>query len=240
MNLSNKIQETFDDVKCKPELKLKTKDYLNEIRLKKNGQNRFNHRKNLIVAFVSLIFVVGIGSYSFLMAPFSYVSVDVNPSLELVLNRLDWVIEAKAYNEDGEVILSDVSLKGMNYKDAITCLAKSEKMKEYLDQDSVYNFTIASGSSHKEAELCLTIESLSSVLDYPYNSIHSDLHCVEEAHKEDLSLGKYTAYQELLQYDSTITIEDCHHMSVEEMHHQTETHKSNCQGGMKHHGGNHN
>ena len=233
MNSENKIREAFSYVEAEDELKQKTKDYLHSIN-KKRKFTFWNGRK-IVGAFAALVLAVGVGLYSFLLMPFSYVSLDVNPSLELVLNRLDWVLEVKAYNEDGENVLADVSLEGMSYKDAITCIAESKKMQEYLNEGSVYNFTIASGSSHKENELCADVEKLAQILDYPLHCTHSDLKCVEEAHKEDLSLGKYTAYQELIQYDESVTLEDCHHMSVEEMHHMTETHKSHDHKQEHHH-----
>ena len=235
MSPSNKLHESLNFIHADEQLIKQTKEKLDTVRHKKTKGGANNFRRNLGLVLTVLILAVGIGSYSFLYTPFSYVSIDVNPSLELVLNRFDWVIEAKAYNEDGKDLLENLDLNGKSVKDAILCIAGSEKMQEYIDENSIYTFTIASSSYHKENELCVNIEELSKDLDCPGNSVHSDLHCVEEAHKEDVSLGKYTAYQELLQVDDTITIEDCHHMSVDEMHHLAESHKSEDHHEHKHH-----
>ncbi len=235
MNSSNKIREGFDLIKADEHLKNQTREKINAVRNRRSRQFKGNRKRNLALVLSTLILVIGMSGYSLIFTPFSYVSIDVNPSLELVLNRFDWVIEAKAYNEDGEDLLDGLDLKGKNYKEAIACIAGSQKMQEYLDENSIYTFTIASSSHHKENELCMDITILSQELDCPGNSVHSNLHYVEEAHKEDLSLGKYTAYQELLQVDDTITIEDCHHMSVEEMHHMTESHQSKDHHSQEHH-----
>lgn len=233
MNSSNKIRKSFDTVLADEQLKEQTRKKLNSVHRKKACGFGRNVKQNLGLMMTVLILAIGIGGYSLFATPFSYVSVDVNPSLELVLNRFDWVIEVKAYNSDGEDLLKDLDLKGKHYKEAILCLTESEKMQEYLDGTSTYTFTIASGSHHKENELCMELDELSKGLDCPGNSVHSDLHCVEEAHKENLSLGKYTAYQELLQVDETITIEDCHHLSVDEMHRMAESCQSESH--HKHH-----
>ena len=50
---------------------------------------------------------VSIGGYSYIQTPVSYVSIDVNPSVELTLNRVDRVISATAFNGDGEAVLED-------------------------------------------------------------------------------------------------------------------------------------
>ena len=50
--------------------------------------------------------------YSWVQRPVSYVSIDVNPSIELALNRFDRVVYAAAYNLEGEEILNGLSLKG--------------------------------------------------------------------------------------------------------------------------------
>ncbi len=49
--------------------------------------------------------------------PYSYVSLDVNPSIEFSLNRFNIVLSAKGVNSDGEEILSGLhigSLKNMH------------------------------------------------------------------------------------------------------------------------------
>ncbi|BCJ97858.1 anti-sigma-I factor RsgI family protein [Anaerocolumna chitinilytica] len=49
-------------------------------------------------------------------SPYSYVSLDVNPSIYYTLNRFDQVINVKAVNDDGKVILEKINISGLKYK----------------------------------------------------------------------------------------------------------------------------
>lgn len=62
----------------------------------------------------------GVWAYT---SPYSYVSLDINPSIEYTVNRFDMVIDVKPVNDDGEEILSQINLNNLNNKkisDAIT------------------------------------------------------------------------------------------------------------------------
>jgi len=48
--------------------------------------------------------------------PYSYVSLDVNPSIEFTLNRFDRVLSVEAVNADGEEILKKVTLDEVKYE----------------------------------------------------------------------------------------------------------------------------
>ena len=51
-----------------------------------------------------LCFVVTGGGYHYYYAQAALISVDVNPSIELTVNRLDRVTSSSALNEDGEAL----------------------------------------------------------------------------------------------------------------------------------------
>ncbi len=55
----------------------------------------------------------GVWAYA---APYSYVSLDVNPSIEYTLNRLDRVIKVRAVNDDGQSILDELNIADLNNK----------------------------------------------------------------------------------------------------------------------------
>lgn len=49
-------------------------------------------------------------------SPYSYVSLDVNPSIYYTLNRFDQVINVKAVNDDGKIILEKIKIAGLKHK----------------------------------------------------------------------------------------------------------------------------
>ena len=70
--------------------------------------------------------------YKVLKTPVSYISIDVNPSLELELNCFARVITAQAYNEEAKSILEEISVRGEKYTEAIEIIMESEEMSGYL------------------------------------------------------------------------------------------------------------
>ena len=164
---------------------------------------------------VCAIVVIGIRGYSILNTAVSYISIDLNPSIELALNRFDNVIEASAYNDDGAAILESNILKGKSYIDAVDTLLSSDEFNSYINEESELNFTIVSDNKEK------IIEGLQNCHGYgQYNSscheANSDI--VSDAHSHGLSFGKYRAYLELSEYDSSITTDDCKDMTMRQIY----------------------
>jgi hypothetical protein len=75
-------------------------------------------------AAVAAALVVLIGGTSALAygTPYSYVSVDVNPSIELSLNMFDRVLSVKAVNDDGAEVLSQIDLNQLNNQNINTAI----------------------------------------------------------------------------------------------------------------------
>ena len=79
---------------------------------------------------------MGVGGYSIYRRPVSYISIDVNPSIELAINRFDKVVSAKGYNADGQDILQHVPLKNISYMQAIDRLMQDAYYSRFLNKDS--------------------------------------------------------------------------------------------------------
>lgn len=231
MDLQNKVRDAFDCVKADEELKNSTKAFLQKARQR---ESRRMPAFPLAAACALLTVFLCIGSYVLLWMPVAYVSIDVNPSLELELNRLDRVISVRAYNEDGERIAGTVSVKGMPYEKAIETIVDSEEMQPYLTQDAALTFTVATDSPGKEERLLSEIAQSHGCVDHGGISVRADISLVGEAHGNGLSLGKYLVYQLLLEYDPSVTVQDCHDMSMSELHGRLEEHEHGAN-----HGGGH-
>lgn len=226
--MANKIADAFDCIKMDPRLKESTKQFLSEKRNKKSiVLQRLFVKRAIQAVCAMLLLVIGIGGYSLVQTPVSYVSIDVNPSIELALNRLDRVVSATAYNEEGINILKDLSLKGKRYTDAIDEVINCEAMEPYLTDESELFFTVAADQNH-ENKIRTEVENYIGKMgrNCEYNST-KDIGVVSQAHKHGLSLGKYYSYLKLCQYDGTITIDDCKHMSMSEIHHLMKKHGQN-------------
>ena len=206
--LANHIHDAFDSIRADEELKGSTRQFLLEQR---GGGGVYSHRpgisKMLVTVCILLLFVVGAGGYSWMQAPVSYVSIDVNPSVELALNRLDRVVGITAFNADGAALVEGLSLKGKKYTDAVNLIVDGTVMRAYLSDDAELVFTVAAPGM-RSSKLQAGIAQCHSSGEHNCYSVSADIGLVSVAHEYGFSLGKYHAYLQLSAYDSTITVED--------------------------------
>lgn len=226
--LTDKIHNAFDNIKADVTLKESTKQFV--LTKRRNKVSLFSYlafQKTFPIAIcIALVFVVGIGGYSWIQAPVSYISIDVNPSIELALNRFDRVVSATAYNQEGKDILKNLSLNGKIYTIAIDEIVENQTMNTYLTEESEIIFTIATNHSH-ESDINTGVQRCCGHTGHNSQSISADTSIVEEAHNNGLSLGKYYAYLQLAQYDDTITIDEFKEMSMAEIYGLTCGHEHN-------------
>ncbi len=211
--MTNKIQQAFDNIQADPRLVEATKRALAAKRTKKS------HKKPgliLALACMTLSFIAGMQAYAWILTPVSYVSIDVNPSMELALNRLDRVVSASPYNDEGAEILNGLQLRWKKYTDAIKTIMESNTMSTYLVDDPELLFTVASDKD-REIPLETGVTDASRETGHSCHSVFADMDTAALAHDSGLSLGKYNAYLLLLQYDADITIDQCKDMSISEI-----------------------
>lgn len=218
-DLTNKIHDAFDLVEANEELKSSTASFLRKEREKRGGQARRPAWRTTFAAVCAMAaLLIGVGGYYYTTrTPVSYVSIDVNPSVELALNRFDRVVSAAAYNEDGEIVLDDVDVNGKLYTDAIDAIVESDAMRSYLNTNSALTFTVAAADDDKESAIMTGIENCAGCQEHGGQSYSANMDSITTAHECGLSFGKYAAYLVLSQYDDTVTTEECQNMSMAEI-----------------------
>ena len=91
--------------------KLKNKGYSigQELFIKQKHSTNRMVQKLSICASLALVLLsfVGIGSYSY-VEPYSYVSLDINASIEYALNRYDKVISVSGIKDEGQQVVSSI------------------------------------------------------------------------------------------------------------------------------------
>ena len=242
--IQNVIQKSMEEIQASKELKQNTLQYLEEQR--RRQERKLFHRKpyralRYALAVICIFLLAGAGSYSVYSKPVSYISIDVNPSIELGINRFDKVVSAKGYNQDGQDILQHVPLKNISYIQAIDRLLQDAYYSRFLTGDSKLVLTVISDQSDVMLQ---KINGNDSFQDYGAVTYSSDTACMTEAHQHEMSFGKYRAYLELSQYDANITVEDCHGMTISEIqdrietcrgHNKENTQKKHSESHKKHH-----
>ncbi|MEI3293189.1 MAG: hypothetical protein V8R63_06945 [Thomasclavelia ramosa] len=66
------------------------------------------------------------------IVPVAYVSLDINPSLELQLDAKDIVIKVVTYNQEDQRVIDKLTLTGVKLQAAILTLLSDEQYNDYL------------------------------------------------------------------------------------------------------------
>jgi ElaB/YqjD/DUF883 family membrane-anchored ribosome-binding protein len=82
----------------------------------------------------------------------TYITVDINPSVELIVNRKEIVIYANPLNEDGEVLLAELELVGLPLDEALDLVIQTAIELGYIDVDAEETFVSISAIS-KNSEM---------------------------------------------------------------------------------------
>lgn len=216
--MANRIHNAFDSIKADERLKQSTKQYISAKQKEKAQFFRKPAFRRAAAAFCMIcVLALGIEGYVWIQTPVSYISIDVNPSIELALNRFNRVVSAKAYNEEAEGILNGLSLKWKDYTEAMEEIVDGKEMNDYLTDEAELIFTVVTDGG-QNGELAAGIEAYCGNTGRNCHSYNAGTEIVDEAHGNGLSVGKYYAYLQLYQYDESVTVEDCKGMSVSHIH----------------------
>lgn len=207
-------------------LKFKNKHYKKGqvVNMKENNKMRFFAKAGSIAAVLAITAVSG---YAY-TNPTSYVSLDVNPSIEYSVNAFDRVVSVTAVNDDGEAITKDLDLKNEKITKAIQKTVDKLIEEGYITDDDNAGIIIAiSNSDEKKAE-DLAEEIEEETQDYmEENGETAEVEAeavgkerVEEAKAMGVTPGKLNLVQKLAaSYDDAdeIVVEEWLNKSVKEI-----------------------
>ena len=159
----------------------------------------------------SLVYLAAPGS------PVAYVTVDINPSLELGISAKHNVVSVQALNEDAAILLSELKLKGQSLDEALANILEAAKKKQYLNTETPGIVISGSPAGNKEANLG-QIESILENTAEKFLDENASRVAVavvtanrsqrEEAQKLGLSVGKYTVYRDAQDRGINLQVEE--------------------------------
>ncbi len=124
-----------------------------------------------ISAILILLVLVVFTIYAFMYKKnTNYVTIDINPSIEFVLNKNDKVIDVVALDEDADILIVELDLIGLSYKDALNSLISASILTGFIDEFSYENSILVAAYSNKEEESeRLTDLTISKINEYLEN-----------------------------------------------------------------------
>lgn len=220
-----KWKSAFDQVHAEEELKDHTKEYLAKKIYSRKAEPRPVFRQaTALAAGLILLFFIG-GSWIF-MTPTAYISIDINPSLELGINRFNRIVSVEGYNDDGDNLAESLNITFMNYNDALDEIISNQSIEDYLDADALMSLTVAGDNETQYTEILNAAETCADGHENIY--CHSgDTEEMHEAHDAGVSFGKYRAYQILHGLNSAISLDDVRDMSMREIYNLIDSYKEN-------------
>lgn len=208
--MKSELKQAFDSIHAQEELKARTRTVL-----ARRCAPRRPRPLRMAVAVCALFFLMLLGGGTLYFSPVAVISVDVNPSLEMSVNRFDRVVDVRGYNEEGDALAQAVPLRFLNYEQAVERLLSSEQMQSYLNEDAALSIGVIGADAQRCGAMMNRLENCTA---------DSNAHCytagsevLDEAHELGMSCGKYQAFLQLQALDPTVTPEQVQDMTMREI-----------------------
>lgn len=214
--MRRRLQDAFDKIHAGQELKDRTLEFLENTT---NGyrERKFIPSKWLIAAAACFILLLSAGTgYSAYLTSVFAISIDVNPSIELGINRFNKVVSVDTYNEEGYAVMSAIDVYYLDYKEALEQILADKGMKEYIAQNQLIAITVFGKNEDKNNEMLDNVAASTAC--------YANVHCssgnskeITAAHEAGMSFGKYKAFLELQALDPDITAEDMQGLTMRQI-----------------------
>ena len=215
--MKDQIFNAFNQIHAEEALIEKTLEGMYSYREKRSRRAFFSQRGMALAVSFALMLCIGVTGWHTYFAQSFALTVDVNPSIEMTVNHIDRVISAKGLNPEGCEVLEAVSVKHMNYADAVDALLEEEKASGYLEEDGLALVAVACPDKEKAAKAIEHIDTTQADTPQTVVVIEPKKVAVDEAEKHDMSFGKYQAYLDLQEVAPEVTVEEVKEMSVQEI-----------------------
>lgn len=169
----------------------------------------------------------------------AFITLDVNPSIELALDENDIVLSAHGLNDDGAAVLQGPipaekatgarsktnrageslgsSLEGLHAEEALASLVSSEAFAPYLKDDAYVTLTIACDNPVQRERIVATGQICLDALPCQGSCHTATLEERAQAAEAGMGVQRYRAAQELMELDPALTWDDCRSMSMREL-----------------------
>ena len=152
----------------------------------------------------------------------SVIGIDVNPSVELSINRKERVLEARGLNTEAQAIIEGMDLKGVDLNVAVNAVVGSMVTHGYLDHlDNAILVTVSNDSVRKAKELRASVvgDIEQTLRENQVEAVVYDQQVIEDEERKALaqrfgiSYGKAYFLKELIDQNNNLDMEDMEELS---------------------------
>lgn len=220
--------DLFDKIASTPIQKLPEEDYI--VRELPTTRKIFSplHKIYALCSSVAMILMICFGFLHNYNTVESIIAIDVNPSVEISLNKSYKVLSVRANNMDGEKLIENKNFKNQNCDDVIAELTTSLSSNGYINKDR--NSILVSVSSPNEVKAA---EVKSRVVTDIKTTLHKqqidpviynqsipdkDTNELDKlAKKYHISFGKMKLIHSLMEKDPTLTIKELAELPIQDI-----------------------
>lgn len=214
--MNNTFKELFSPIHAEEALKDRTREFLAEKTQGYTGAKTGERNFRFYAAACACLLLVLFGGRWFYFTPVAVISIDINPSIEMGINRFDKVVSVDGFNEDGLEISGTLNVKYQNYTDAIEQILQDDTIEVLLSDNEIMTITVIGTDGRQSAEILSGVEACTAKQGNTYCYFATSEE-VAAAHETGLSCGKYRAFLELQLLDPDITPEAVQSMSMREI-----------------------
>ena len=213
--MDERIREAFQQVRAGEALKQRTRAYLAQRTRGRPAAPAGRRRLAPVLTCLLVMAVLGGGSWLYFV-PTASIDIDVNPSLELRINRFDRVLSVEGYNDDGRELADSLDVTFWDYNDAVEAILESDTLSALLAGGEVLTITVAGSDQVQCGKILSDMESCTAGRQNArcYAAAADD---VAAAHDLGLTYGKYRAYLALRALDPDVTPEEVRDMTMREL-----------------------
>lgn len=208
----NHFKNHMNQVKAEDSLKEETKSYV--IQALREPKTRLRPSKKpfsliwMTASIAACVLLLSI-SYGYYSTPLHYLSLDINPSLELGINFLDRIVSTRAFNPEGEQLLQSQDLHHQPLETAVSRLVAQASEKGYLATDGSTTIALTAISDQPNAlEKIAQQGEAGATLGLAATQSHAQLYHAQmslqqrtQAMNSGISPGKYRMIGQLQELD---------------------------------------
>jgi hypothetical protein len=183
----------------------------------KRAPRPFSRRLGFAMAACLVLCMLGFGGFSAYATETAVVDIEVNPAIELGVNRFDIVVDARALNEDANDLLEELSVIGKNYDEALTAITQSDAFQSYINEDSYVDISVICSDERQSESLVNRGQTQVNALPCAGACTRVSEETHQAAAEHGMGVSRYEAALVLVELDPTLSLEDCASMSMKEL-----------------------
>ena len=203
----------MDSIRADEALKGRTRQFVHAALERRRGARARVLRRVAAACACLALLVIGGRLY---FRPASVISVDINPSLELTVNRFGRVTAVSPRNEDGQQLADELALLHQDYRQAVDKVLSSETVQACLAGEELLYLTVVEIDPDQGQAI---LQYLSERTAGQPNTLCCGVGAkeVEQAHSLGLSYGKYRIYQQILARTDRYTAAEIGSMTMRQL-----------------------